>query len=89
MYSSEEINDVAWNFYLYIQDKNDLLKAAEWSLQAIKNKEEAHNTDTLARIYYKAGDEMNAKKWALRSIEIAKSTNAEYTSTEELLKKIK
>ena len=89
MYSSEELNDVAWNFYLYIQDKNALLKATEWSLQAIKNKEEAHNTDTLARIYYKAGDETNAKKWALRSIEIAKSTKAEYTSTEELLKKIK
>lgn len=89
LFSPEELNDVAWNFYLYVQDKNSLLKATQWSLSAIQAKEEAHNTDTLARIFYKAGDLVNAKKWAIRSIEIAKSTNAEYTSTEELLKKIK
>ena len=88
-YDAVELNDAAWNFYLYIDDKVALQNAANWCLAAIKKQEESSNTDTLAKIYYKMGDMKNAKFWAEKSIKIAKSINAEYTSTEELLNKIK
>lgn len=88
-YDVVELSDAAWNFYLYIEDKEALQQAANWCLAAIKKQEEASTTDTLARIYYKMGDLKNAKLWAEKSIAIAKIKNAEYTSTEELLKKIK
>lgn len=88
-YDAVELNDAAWNFFLYIDDKEALQQAANWCLASIKKQEDAFNTDTLARIYYKMGDNKNAKLWAVKSIAIAKTKNAEYTSTEELLNKIK
>ena len=88
-YDAVELNDAAWNFFLYVEDKEALLQAANWCLASIKKQEDTFNTDTLARIYYKIGDNKNAKLWAEKSIAIAKTRNAEYTSTEELLNKIK
>lgn len=52
-----------------------------------KKEENSQNTDTLANIYYKLGDNKNAKLWAKKSIEIAKAKGDEYASTEELLKR--
>jgi len=88
-YDAVELNDAAWNFFLYVENKEALLQAANWCLASIKKQEDTFNTDTLARIYYKIGDNKNAKLWAKKSIAIAKTRNAEYTSTEELLNKIK
>lgn len=88
-YSAVELHDAAWNFFLYINDKEALLHAVDWCLASVKKQEDTFNTDTLARIYYKIGDDKNAKLWAEKSIAIAKTKNAEYTSMEELLKKIK
>lgn len=88
-HSADELNQISWNFFLYVSNPSSLKKAVEWSLEAIKKQEDNINTDTLARIYYKLNDFENAKKWANQSIELAKKNKAEYTSTEDLLKKIK
>lgn len=89
IFDATELNDIAWNFYLYINDKVALRQAVEWCLESVKKQEDSFNTDTLARVYFKLGDMKNAKIWAEKSIAVAKSKNAEYTSTEELLNKIK
>lgn len=89
IFDATELNDIAWNFYLYINDKVALQQAVEWCLESVKKQEDSFNTDTLARVYFKLGDMKNAKIWAEKSIAVAKSKNAEYTSTEELLNKIK
>lgn len=88
-FSAEELNQISWDFFLYVSNPVSLQKAVEWSLEAVKKQENNINTDTLARIYYKLNDKSNAKKWAEKSIELAKKNKAEYTSTEDLLKKIK
>lgn len=88
-FSAEELNKISWDFFLYVSNPSSLQKAVDWSLEAIKKQEDNISTDTLARIYYKLNDKKNAKKWAERSIELAKKNNAEYTSTEELLKNLK
>lgn len=89
LFDATELNDIAWNFYLYINDKAALQNAVKWCLESVKKQEDSFNTDTLARVYFKLGDMKNAKIWAEKSIAVAKSKNAEYTSTEELLNKIK
>lgn len=88
-FATDELNNVAWNFYLYVADKTLLTQVTQLCLEGIKKEENSQNTDTLANIYYKLGDYKNAKLWAKKSIEIAKAKGDEYASTEELLKKIK
>lgn len=88
-FATDELNNVAWNFYLYVADKTLLTQVTQLCLEGIKKEENSQNTDTLANIYYKLGDNKNAKFWAKKSIEIAKAKGDEYASTEELLKKIK
>lgn len=88
-FATNELNNVAWNFYLYVTDKTLLTQVTQLCLEGIKKEENSQNTDTLANIYYKLGDNKNAKLWAKKSIEIAKAKGDEYASTEELLKKIK
>ena len=87
-FATDELNNVAWNFYLYVTDKTLLTQVTQLCLEGIKKEENSQNTDTLANIYYKLGDYKNAKLWAKKSIEIAKAKGDEYASTEELLKKI-
>lgn len=88
-FATDELNNVAWNFYLYVTDNTLLTQVTQLCLEGIKKEENSQNTDTLANIYYKLGDNKNAKLWAKKSIEIAKAKGDEYASTEELLKKIK
>ena len=88
-FATDELNNVAWNFYLYVTDKTLLTQVTQLCLEGIKKEENSQNTDTLANVYYKLGDNKNAKLWAKKSIEIAKAKGDEYASTEELLKKIK
>ena len=88
-FATDELNNVAWNFYLYVTDKTLLTQVTQLCLEGLKKEENSQNTDTLANIYYKLGDNKNAKLWAKKSIEIAKAKGDEYASTEELLKKIK
>ena len=88
-FATDELNNVAWNFYLYVTDNTLLTQVSQLCLEGIKKEENSQNTDTLANIYYKLGDNKNAKLWAKKSIEIAKAKGDEYASTEELLKKIK
>lgn len=88
-FSAEELNQVSGDFFLFVSNADSLKKAVEWSLESIKKQEDNINTDTLARLYYKLNDYKNAKIWAEKSIELAKKSNAEYTSTENLLNSIK
>lgn len=83
-----EVNSAVWNFYLYVSDRKLLQDAIDLCLLSIKKQEETFNTDTLANLYYKFGDFKNARKWAEKSIAIAKSKNNDYKSTEELLNRI-
>jgi hypothetical protein len=60
-FATDELNNVAWNFYLYVTDKTLLTQVTQLCLEGIKKEENSQNTDTLANIYYKLGDNKNAK----------------------------
>ena len=68
-----------------VTDKTGLLKAITWAEESVKKLESAHNTDTLANLYNKVGDKANAKKWATKSIELAKAKGDDYADTKKIL----
>lgn len=84
--SSEELNSIAWNFFENVSNKSSLEKALAWAQESVKKNENFANTDTLANLYNKVGDKKNAKVWAEKSIQLAKSTGQDSTDTEKLLK---
>lgn len=86
--SSEELNSLAWNFFENVNTKSSLEKAVAWAQESVKKDQNYANTDTLANLYNKVGDKKNAKMWAEKSIELAKSTGQDSGDTEKLLKSL-
>ncbi|PIF46719.1 thioredoxin [Chryseobacterium sp. 52] len=86
--SSEELNSLAWNFFENVTTKASLEKAVTWAQESVKKKENYANTDTLANLYNKIGDKKNARIWAEKSIQLAKSKGEDSTETETLLKSL-
>ncbi|KFF18713.1 thioredoxin family protein [Chryseobacterium sp. JM1] len=86
--SSEELNSLAWNFFENVSSKASLEKAVAWAQESVKKNENYANTDTLANLYNKIGDKKNAKMWAEKSVQLAKSTGEDSTDTEKLLKSL-
>lgn len=86
--SSEELNSLAWNFFENVSNKSSLEKAVSWAQESVKKDENYANTDTLANLYNKIGDKKNAKIWAEKSVQLAKSTGQDSTDTEKLLKSL-
>ncbi|QBA20269.1 DUF255 domain-containing protein [Chryseobacterium indologenes] len=85
---SEELNSLAWNFFENVSNKASLEKAIAWAQESVKKDQNFANTDTLANLYNKIGDKKNAKIWAEKSIELAKSTGQDPSDTEKLLKSL-
>ncbi|GEN73756.1 MULTISPECIES: thioredoxin family protein [Chryseobacterium] len=86
--SSEELNSLAWNFFENVSNKASLEKAVAWAQESVKKDENYANTDTLANLYNKIGDKKNAKIWAEKSVQLAKSTGQDSSDTEKLLKSL-
>lgn len=85
---SEELNSLAWNFFENVSNKTSLEKAITWAQESVKKDQNFANTDTLANLYNKVGDKKNAKMWAEKSIELAKTTGQDSSDTEKLLKNL-
>ena len=88
-FSSNELNSISWNFFENATDNTSLAKAILWSNQSVKLKEGYANSDTLANLYFKSGDKVNAKIWATKAIELAKKEGEEYAETQALLDQLK
>lgn len=84
--NSDELNAVAWNFFENVNNKASLEKAAAWAEESVKKQPSYANTDTLANLYNKIGDKKNAKIWAEKAIELAKSAGEDFSETEKILK---
>ncbi|OAV45824.1 hypothetical protein A3850_006555 [Lewinella sp. 4G2] len=80
-----ELNTAAWDFFENATDPADLELALGWAKQSVELRATYPNLDTLAWLYKKTGDDAMAAKTAARAIEMAKETDQDYSSTEELL----
>ncbi|MEO7174967.1 MAG: thioredoxin domain-containing protein [Saprospiraceae bacterium] len=83
------LNQIAWNFYEKVSDKNLLEKALGWAKKSVQLTDGYANNDTLAALYYKTGQNKKAKEAGMHAIEIAKITGEDYSETESMLSKIK
>lgn len=86
--SSEELNSLAWNYFENVSNKSSLEKAVTWAQESVKKNENFANTDTLANLYNKIGDKKNAKLWAEKSVQLAKTTGQDSSDTEKLLQSL-
>ena len=86
--TSNELNSIAWNFFENATDKVALDKALLWAKQSVKLEAGYANTDTVANLYFKLGDKVNAKTWATKAIELAKKEGEDYAETQAILDKI-
>lgn len=86
--SSNELNSTAWSFFENVTNKESLQKAVTWAQESVKKQENSANTDTLANLYNKIGDKKNARIWAEKSVQLAKSSGEDASDTEKLLKSL-
>ena len=80
-----ELNEHAWNFYLYVEDEGKLGKALEWAESASDIDQNFYTLNTMAHLYFKLGKMRQAKSVARAAIEIAKETGDDYSAAELLL----
>jgi thiol-disulfide isomerase/thioredoxin len=85
----QELNAVAWDFYLHIDDKKALEEAAYWAQQAIKIDDKYYCNDTAAALFTKLGNKSKANKYINKAISLAKKEGADYSETEALKEKLK
>lgn len=82
------LNEIAWNFYENIDDKNLLAKAETWAKKSIEIKDGYANHDTYAAVLCKLGKYTDAKQAAEDAIILAKKEGQDFTGTIALLDKI-
>ena len=75
----EELSDLAWKFYLFIEDKKKLSLALEWAKLVVDNTPEPSAIDTYASILYKLGDTKKAIQLEENAIELAISSGEDIT----------
>ncbi len=68
-----ELNDIAWIYYLYINNPDHLRKALQWITTSIQIENEAYNNYTYAALLYKVGAKKKAGKVAQRAFYLAKA----------------
>lgn len=86
--SQKDLNELAWSFYLNVNDKALLEQAKTWASRSIELNKNYHNTDTLAALLFKTGNYTEALKMAKQAIEIAKTTGTDYNTTTNLINQI-
>jgi len=86
--NSGMLNQIAWNFYENVADKNLLAKAEGWAKKSIEIKDGYANHDTYAAVLYKLGKHKDAKQAAEDAIALAKKDGEDFKETQALLDKI-
>ncbi len=84
----ESLNEAAWNFYEFVDNKKELKQAIKWAQKSVSLEKTFYNMDTLAALYYKLGKKKKALTTAENAISLAKSTGEDYSETQRLLEEI-
>lgn len=86
--SSEKLNSMAWYFFEHITKKASLKKALEWALLSVKIESKYFNNDTVANLYAKLNDKVNAKQYAKIAIKLGEDQGVDTETTQELLNRL-
>jgi thiol-disulfide isomerase/thioredoxin len=83
--NANALNAVCWTYFMQVNDKTKLKDAEGWIAQSVKLDDKYYNTDTYANILHKMGRDKEAIMMAKHSIEMAKKSGEDFSSTQELL----
>ncbi len=85
---SVKLNNLAWSLYLNPRNNQQLIKAIPLVKRSIELDKNSYNTDTYAHLLYKLGEYGQAVNFASISIELAKKSQKDYSSTQSLINEI-
>lgn len=84
---SEQLNELAWMFYLFIEDKEQLTIASEWAKKATDKLPEPSWIDTYASLLFKLGDKKKAIELEEKALELAEELSDDVSHYQHQLKK--
>ena len=94
-----ELNNIAYDFFMYSNDIEKLAKALKWSKRALEinealsmdasRKKNPYMMETYAQLLFRLGQKEDAIKWQTDVIETAKLWKADTAKFEETLAKMK
>jgi hypothetical protein len=87
--TSNMYNSVSWEIVSNTDNKDALQKALVYAEQSMKLGKDYGNTDTYANVLYKLNRSKDAEAAALDAIELAKKEKLDFSSTQELLDKVR
>lgn len=73
IHDAEELNELAWNFYLFVNDKNKLEIALVWAKEAVELDPGPSAIDTYASLQFKLGHTKKAIELEKQAIDMATS----------------
>lgn len=85
--SDEEINDYAWKFYLFVEDKDKLELAVGWIKQLIDVEVSPSYIDTYASLKFKLGSKKEAVELEKQALDLAKEMEESLDHYEYQLRK--
>lgn len=83
----EQLNELAWKFYLFVENKNQLQIASSWAQQAVDKQPEPSIIDTYASLQFKLGNKKKAIELEKRALELAKELYDDISHYQYQLKK--
>ena len=87
MEDPEQLNELAWKFYLFIDNKSRLEIASSWAQQAVDQQPEPSVIDTYASLQFKLGNKKKAIELEKRALELARKLYDDTSHYEYQLKK--
>jgi thiol-disulfide isomerase/thioredoxin len=86
--NADELNNIAFESYSNVNDKELLKDALKWSEQSVKITKQYANMDTYAHILYKLGKKKEAEAAAKEALDLARKEGADAKNTRTLLEEI-
>ena len=83
----EQLNELAWNFYLLVDNRNQLEIASSWAQQAVDLQPEPSIIDTYASLQFKLGNQKEAIELEKQAIALATELYEDTTHYEYQLKR--
>ena len=83
----EQLNELAWKFYLFVVNKSQLEIASSWAQQSVDKQPEPSIIDTYASLQFKLGNKKKAIELERRALELAKELYDDTSHYEYQLKK--
>ncbi|MEO9872119.1 thioredoxin family protein [Ekhidna sp.] len=83
----DQLNELAWKFYLFVENRNQLEIASSWAQQAVDELPEPSNIDTYASLQFKLGNKKKAIELEKRALELAQELYDDTSHYKHQLKK--